>query len=96
MDTHQGRRLQGGHLDRRSVCNTGKVEQLAVKGYHPDSLAWKISDFLRRNSDEYLTYSDIAAKFEVSIDSSRRVVEYLKRSGAVETMHIVRARSANL
>lgn len=58
--------------------------------YVPGSLQDRIRKFFAANSDEELTYSDMAAKFGCTPDSARNAVREMRDMGELESIHVIR------
>lgn len=52
------------------------------RAHRPDSLLRRIEAFFRANPDEWLTYPDMAVKFECTAKQAAQAVHELKRLGA--------------
>lgn len=56
----------------------------------PNSRTQQVLEFFNRNPDEYLTYEDVAEKFNCSLQQARVVVGKLREDGALETVLVTR------
>jgi len=66
------------------------IDRRTLRQSDPNSLASRICAFFSNNPDEMLTYSDIAVKFDCTVEQARNAVNDLrKRKKGVDTSHIV-------
>lgn len=62
-------------------------------GRWPDSVRQRVRQFFVDNPDEELTYEEMAAKFDTTINHCRELVKALKDEGLIESVHVIRNRS---
>lgn len=60
-----------------------------MRGYSPNSRTNRVRQFFINNPDEALSYSDMAVKFDISVEQAKNVVHELVREGFARVNHVV-------
>lgn len=78
-------------IKEEGVNRGGRPKGMYVAG----SLQDRIRKFFDANTDEELTYADMAKKFGCHPDSARNAVREMRDMGELESVHVVRRRPAS-